>query len=218
MIQFPKFHFAGWIKQGNCYGIDLEESEKVFFSKGPTPIRYARDNYCGDCPVKANCLEMALENELVGLWGGEKISNATMTRFKREYYEHGYSAADLLASRSYNKLNDEQWVIKNSVVHRSVFTSSVLLTSSRAHEFQDFISNYNVKSTMSVHDFKEVSENEYSATIQLGPVWRVSPNEYKRRVRKAVKLFDEDSDLVFLSTHVDRRDSKVVLHRERKHP
>lgn len=63
---------TSWHTRGACHGIDLEDADAVFF---PLPrdheaIAEAKE-FCGWCPVRRDCLNYALENDLKeGIWGG----------------------------------------------------------------------------------------------------------------------------------------------------
>ncbi|WP_129287536.1 WhiB family transcriptional regulator [Streptomyces sp. GZWMJZ-114] len=61
-----------WQRHGACYAMDIEDADAVFF---PTPRDYEAiaesKELCGWCPVRDQCLNFALENELIdGTWGG----------------------------------------------------------------------------------------------------------------------------------------------------
>lgn len=63
---------TSWHPHGACHGMDLEDAEAVFFP-GPrdhADIAEAKE-LCGWCPVRRECLNHALENDLKeGVWGG----------------------------------------------------------------------------------------------------------------------------------------------------
>ena len=55
-----------WMKKGRCRDI----SPSVFFPSDGVGVDIARA-ICADCPVKAPCLEYAIENKIDhGVWGG----------------------------------------------------------------------------------------------------------------------------------------------------
>jgi WhiB family transcriptional regulator, redox-sensing transcriptional regulator len=55
-----------WMRKGRCRDI----SPSVFFPSDGVGVEVARA-ICADCPVKAPCLEYALENKIDhGVWGG----------------------------------------------------------------------------------------------------------------------------------------------------
>lgn len=57
---------VGWMKKGRCRDI----APSVFFPSDGVGVDVARA-ICADCPVKAPCLEYALENKIDhGVWGG----------------------------------------------------------------------------------------------------------------------------------------------------
>lgn len=57
-----------WFKQGNCYGKDTD----IFFPEtGNTQAARKAVVVCKGCPVAAECLSYALNNnEKFGVWGG----------------------------------------------------------------------------------------------------------------------------------------------------
>ena len=57
---------TAWMVQGRCRDLPPE----VFFPSDGVGVEVAR-HYCAECPVKAPCLEYALENHIEhGVWGG----------------------------------------------------------------------------------------------------------------------------------------------------
>jgi len=57
---------TSWMAQGRCRELPPE----VFFPSDGVGVEVAR-RYCAECPVKAPCLEYALENHIEhGVWGG----------------------------------------------------------------------------------------------------------------------------------------------------
>ena len=57
---------TSWMGQGRCRELPPE----VFFPSDGVGVEVAR-RHCAECPVKAPCLEYALENHIEhGVWGG----------------------------------------------------------------------------------------------------------------------------------------------------
>jgi WhiB family redox-sensing transcriptional regulator len=61
-----------WHKRGRCHGIPGKKADELFF---PTPRAHTAiaeaKSLCGRCPVKKECFNYALDNDLyTGLWGG----------------------------------------------------------------------------------------------------------------------------------------------------
>ena len=57
---------TSWMVQGRCRELPPE----IFFPSDGVGVEVAR-RYCAECPVKAPCLEYALENHIEhGVWGG----------------------------------------------------------------------------------------------------------------------------------------------------
>lgn len=57
---------TAWMADGNC----ADRSPSLFFPSDGVGVEFAR-RLCGDCPVKAPCLEYALVNRIDhGVWGG----------------------------------------------------------------------------------------------------------------------------------------------------
>lgn len=57
---------TSWMSWGLCAEADPE----LWFPKVGEPLRPAR-KICGDCPVREECLEYALDNDMqAGIWGG----------------------------------------------------------------------------------------------------------------------------------------------------
>ncbi|MEU6230547.1 WhiB family transcriptional regulator [Streptomyces sp. NPDC047042] len=75
---------TSWQTHGVCHGMDPEDADAVFF---PLPrdheeIAEAKE-LCGLCPVRRDCLNYALENDLKeGVWGG-------LTEAEREPWHKG---------------------------------------------------------------------------------------------------------------------------------
>ncbi|MGJ5751555.1 transcription factor WhiB [Streptomyces puniciscabiei] len=63
---------TSWQPRGACHGMDAEDADEIFF---PLPREHAAiaeaKELCAACPVRRECLNYALENELKdGIWGG----------------------------------------------------------------------------------------------------------------------------------------------------
>jgi WhiB family redox-sensing transcriptional regulator len=57
---------TSWMVRGRCRDLPPE----IFFPSDGVGVEVAR-RYCAECPVKAPCLEYALENHIEhGVWGG----------------------------------------------------------------------------------------------------------------------------------------------------
>lgn len=55
-----------WMAQGNC----ADKPPSLFFPSDGVGVEVAK-RVCADCPVKAMCLEYALDNRIDhGVWGG----------------------------------------------------------------------------------------------------------------------------------------------------
>ncbi len=55
-----------WMAEGNC----AEKPPSLFFPSDGVGVEVAK-RVCGDCPVREQCLEYALENRIDhGVWGG----------------------------------------------------------------------------------------------------------------------------------------------------
>lgn len=58
---------SGWMDDAACKGADMEA---FFPTRGEAEVFVVAFAICEDCPVKADCLEFALEHRLDGIWGG----------------------------------------------------------------------------------------------------------------------------------------------------
>ena len=65
-----------WYRQAACIGV----SGDVFFEEGVRRLVIEAKSYCIKCPVRLDCLEHALKNDEVGIWGG-----LTTTERRREW-------------------------------------------------------------------------------------------------------------------------------------
>jgi WhiB family transcriptional regulator, redox-sensing transcriptional regulator len=62
-----------------CHNVDPE----TFFSENQAMVSYAKA-LCGECPMRAQCLEGALSRgEPCGVWGGELFDNGQVILVKR---------------------------------------------------------------------------------------------------------------------------------------
>ena len=78
-----------WADRATCAGRDTE----VFFPDGDQPDRVAKA-YCRRCPVQADCLAHAIENdERYGVWGGvsEHTRELLVVRLRAGYESSGWS-------------------------------------------------------------------------------------------------------------------------------
>ena len=67
------FQRAEWMDDGACRGLPRETLDRLFFPStgqgNKIQMRQARQ-FCDNCPVKAECLDYALEHFEWGVWGG----------------------------------------------------------------------------------------------------------------------------------------------------
>lgn len=63
---------TSWHSRGVCYGLDPADADEVFFPPPRDHIAIAEaKELCALCPVRADCLNYAVENGLKdGIWGG----------------------------------------------------------------------------------------------------------------------------------------------------
>lgn len=64
-----------WYRFAACYG----KSGDLFFEEGVRRLVIEAKSYCIKCPVRIDCLEHAIKNEEIGVWGG-----LTTTERRRE--------------------------------------------------------------------------------------------------------------------------------------
>jgi WhiB family redox-sensing transcriptional regulator len=57
----------GWQIRGKCR--DVPDASEIFFPVRGADVKVPKA-ICAGCPVKADCLEYALEFDLFGIWGG----------------------------------------------------------------------------------------------------------------------------------------------------
>jgi WhiB family transcriptional regulator, redox-sensing transcriptional regulator len=66
---FPLASELAWQREAACRGLGVEESRAIFFPAPGKCIDEARA-ICGACPVREQCLDFALTNGCIGVWGG----------------------------------------------------------------------------------------------------------------------------------------------------
>lgn len=71
--------------EGACLGVDPD----IFFpetdgKKLPKEVVKLATDICNGCPVEAECLEWAIENESHGIWGGKTSTERNKIRRERE--------------------------------------------------------------------------------------------------------------------------------------
>lgn len=72
-LEIPKFILEG---TPACSNVDPElfYPQEIEITKTKVVTKYinatAAKKICGDCPLKLKCLEYALNNEEIGIWGG----------------------------------------------------------------------------------------------------------------------------------------------------
>ena len=82
-----------WIRRAACGGLDAD----VFYPYASNPDAYEpAKGVCRDCPVRAMCLEYALDNdERYGVWGGtdpeerRRLKRLDMRRRRMRAYRRG---------------------------------------------------------------------------------------------------------------------------------
>jgi WhiB family redox-sensing transcriptional regulator len=62
-----------WKDQAACNG-----KQELFFSDHKQSIVQQAKLVCGECPVRAQCLSHALENQEIGIWGGYTANERRM--------------------------------------------------------------------------------------------------------------------------------------------
>jgi hypothetical protein len=97
-----------WRQHALCKELPTEVSWKMFF---PHPGRYdavsekARRDLCDACPVKKECNEYAVVNQMLGYWGGTSAK-------KRRYMEPNFEEFGERYSRGFVSVFDEH-LVKN---------------------------------------------------------------------------------------------------------
>ena len=66
---FPLESELAWQREASCRGLGVEESRTIFFPARGESVEVAR-TICEGCPVAAECLDFALDNHCIGVWGG----------------------------------------------------------------------------------------------------------------------------------------------------
>jgi len=82
----PLAPFGLDVAEADRAGLDLPcrvEDPELWFSESPAELELAK-SYCLDCPVRAACLDGALDRrEPWGVWGGEIFERGTVIARKR---------------------------------------------------------------------------------------------------------------------------------------
>lgn len=76
MLNFNSF---SWMQEGLCRNHD----RSIFFSES----RYVKElakKICNECPITETCLEHAIKNNEVGVWGGTTESERSRLKIKRK--------------------------------------------------------------------------------------------------------------------------------------
>jgi WhiB family transcriptional regulator, redox-sensing transcriptional regulator len=66
---FPLESDLEWRRDAACRGLGVAESQAIFFPAKGESIHAARA-ICHRCPVREPCLDFALTNNCIGVWGG----------------------------------------------------------------------------------------------------------------------------------------------------
>ena len=66
---FPLESELAWQREAACRGLGASESRALFFPTRGESVDEARA-ICERCPVADECLDFALKNGCVGVWGG----------------------------------------------------------------------------------------------------------------------------------------------------
>lgn len=72
-----------WVEDAACKGVD---TDKFFPRRGDDPkIAWSLiKEYCDTCPVKAQCLDLALsDRHIAGIWGGTTMVDRRRRKYKR---------------------------------------------------------------------------------------------------------------------------------------
>ncbi|GAB4590070.1 WhiB family transcriptional regulator [Nocardia sp. IFM 10818] len=80
-----------WMAEGLCAQADPD----TFYPEKGGEVRHLRMalRICGDCPVRDECLEFALDNnERYGIWGGKTVKQRRKLKLRR--YSAGTQAED----------------------------------------------------------------------------------------------------------------------------
>jgi WhiB family transcriptional regulator, redox-sensing transcriptional regulator len=79
---FPLESELAWQREAACRGLGTAESQAIFFPTKGESIKEAKA-ICGGCPVAAECLEFALTNGCIGVWGGTSERERRRLRVER---------------------------------------------------------------------------------------------------------------------------------------
>ena len=77
----------GWYKQAACNGV----SGDLFFEESVRRLVIEAKSYCRVCPVRIDCLEHAIQEEEIGIWGGMTTTERRRERRRRVRNQHGSS-------------------------------------------------------------------------------------------------------------------------------
>lgn len=59
---------GAWRFEARCLDLPAESIEHFFFNEGP--VLNTTRRFCDGCPVRAQCLDYALDNDAYGVWAG----------------------------------------------------------------------------------------------------------------------------------------------------
>ena len=125
-----------WFEKGNCHG--RSELTRLFYSFSYVDQRKAK-SYCIDCPIQQRCLEWALDNQELGVWGGKTEDERKDYRFltllsaKREAvsqhrttHEQSHPVRASLSFHVYieGQQNHTRQVLSQVLVFEGLFSSS----------------------------------------------------------------------------------------------
>ncbi len=79
---FPLETELAWQREAACRGLGLGESQAIFFPARGESVEDARA-ICDHCPVRAECLDFALEHHCIGVWGGTTERQRRQLRRRR---------------------------------------------------------------------------------------------------------------------------------------
>lgn len=77
------FHRPEWHKLAACRNV----SGRIFFEEAVRVIVREAKAICNVCPVRQRCLDFAIRNEEVGIWGG--MTTTERRRYARIRKQHG---------------------------------------------------------------------------------------------------------------------------------
>jgi len=90
-VLFPLESELAWQREASCRGLGAER-QAIFFPARGESVEEAR-TICSSCPVTDECLDFALENHCIGVWGG------TTERQRRTMRRDRLNARRVLAAR-----------------------------------------------------------------------------------------------------------------------